>query len=80
MANADPNVFDDALELPVESRAELANKLLASLNEGEEQDEAEVIAAWADEAIRRSEAARRGEIETIAGDEVFRDQPSGKKQ
>ena len=32
-----------------------------------------VIAAWADEAIRRSEAARRREIGTIPGDEVFRD-------
>lgn len=40
----------------------------------------DVIAAWADEAIRRSEAARRGEIETIPGDEVFRDQPTGKNR
>lgn len=80
MANADPSVFDAALELPLESRAELANKLLASLDEGKEGEEAEVVAAWADEAIRRSAAARRGEIETIAGDEVFRDQPTGKMQ
>ena len=46
----------------------------------EEPLDDDVIAAWADEAIRRSEAARRGEIKTIAGDEVFRDQPTGKSR
>ena len=43
---------------------------------GAEKPLDDVMAAWSAEAKSRSAAARRGEIETIPGDEVFRDQPT----
>lgn len=52
-------VLKSALSLPVEDRAALADKLLASLNELDEQ-EAERL--WADEAQRRLEEYRAGRV------------------
>lgn len=57
-----------ALLLPLEERARLVDKLLSSL-------ESPVDAQWFDEFDRemksRLEGARRGEIESQAGDQVF---------
>lgn len=47
-------VFEDALRLEPNDRAQLAAQLLASLDEGEEQ----VEAAWAVEIQRRAAEAR----------------------
>jgi len=57
-----------ALALPQEARAELADKLLLSLND---KDQDEFDARWAREAEDRISAFDRGEIPAIPGDEVF---------
>lgn len=48
-----------ALQLPADKRAQLAERLLASL----EKDD-EILAAWVEEAERRADALERGEEET----------------
>ena len=57
-----------ALSLPQEDRAELADKILQSLDE---TDQDEVDARWAREAEDRISAFDRGEIQAIPGEEVF---------
>ena len=71
-------IFRAALSLPDEARAELADRLLDSLNvradgdeEEEDIDEAEIEALWAREAEDRLAAYYRGEITAIPGEEVF---------
>lgn len=64
-----------ALSLSRPERARLAERLLASLD-----DEAEVEEAWRDEVRRRLEAYRNGQLETVSADEVLeeaRDRLSG---
>ena len=57
-----------ALSLPGEERAELADKLLQSLDE---DDQEEIDRLWAKEAEDRIAAYERGEIAAIPGNEVF---------
>lgn len=57
-----------ALALPQEARAELADKLLLSLDDA---DQDEIDARWAREAEDRISAYDRGEILAIPGEEVF---------
>lgn len=57
------------LQLDLEDRAELAARLLLSLDEPEAS---EVERLWVEEAIRRLDAYRRGEIQAIPAEEVFR--------
>ncbi len=57
MGKAGQKVLDEALQLELSERAELAAELLASLD-GEPDEEAE--AAWADEIKRRLTRARSG--------------------
>lgn len=64
----DDEIFRAALSLPQGSRAELADRLLQSLDES---DQDEVDARWAREAEDRIAAFDRGEITAIPGDEVF---------
>jgi len=59
-----------ALRLPEESRAKLAKVLLLSLTE---TDEEETDRVWAEEAERRYQELRRGEVEGQDSDEVFRE-------
>jgi putative addiction module component (TIGR02574 family) len=66
-------VFDAALKLPRKSRANLAEKLLASLD-----DEQEILAA-AQEADRRFQAYKRGEIQARPVEEAIRDLRKRKK-
>ena len=56
----------ELLKLPSHERARLAEVLIASLDE-----EDEIATAWADEAERRYEELRSGEVEAIPGEEVF---------
>ena len=58
-------IFDAALSLPAEIRADLAERLLESL---EEQDQCELDAAWAKEAESRIQAYRQGKLKAIPGD------------
>lgn len=56
-----------ALHLPMQQRAELAHKLLLSL---EEQDEDDIAAAWQIEALRRSAEIDTGSVKTISAEEA----------
>jgi putative addiction module component (TIGR02574 family) len=58
----------EALRLPEDSRAELAENLLESLDDG--MDPA-VQKAWLEEAERRRQEILRGEVETIPAEVVF---------
>ncbi|HSK77833.1 MAG TPA: addiction module protein [Thermoanaerobaculia bacterium] len=57
-----------ALSLPGEERASLADKLLQSLDE---DDQERIDRLWAKEAEDRIAAYERGEIDAIPGNEVF---------
>ena len=55
------------LNLPMQQRAELAHKLLLSL---EDQDEDEIADAWRVEALRRSAEIDDGSVKTISAEEA----------
>lgn len=61
-------VFEAAFDLSYESRKELAERLLETL---EEKDRSDVERAWKDEARRRLEAYRRGEAKARPVEDVF---------
>ena len=56
-----------ALLLPESQRAELAHKLLLSL---ESQSEAEIAQLWRNEAIRRAADIDSGAVKSLSADEV----------
>lgn len=58
----------EALKLPVDERERLALSILSSL-----QGELEYEAEWAAEADRRAMEIREGRVETIPGEQVFRE-------
>jgi len=59
--------IEEALALPVEQRAQIADILLRSLNRTDPQ----IDAQWADVAARRLAEIRSGAAKTTRGDEVF---------
>lgn len=61
-------LFDEAVSLPVEIRAQLADKLLRSLHPVQK----EIDGLWAAEAEKRVEEIKSGKVKTIPGDEVFK--------
>ena len=61
-------VLRAALLLPEADRADIADKLLMSLDAS---DQREIDALWAQEAESRIESYDRGEIEAIPGEEVL---------
>jgi putative addiction module component (TIGR02574 family) len=66
MSTAPDDLTAAALALPPEERAELAKRLIASLDEGDEIDE-----AWRSEVRRRLDAFRSGEVDSAASEDVF---------
>jgi putative addiction module component (TIGR02574 family) len=60
MTRATRDLLTQALELPLDERAEMAAELLESLQDAEE----DVEAAWAAEIQQRVAAARAGELES----------------
>lgn len=73
-------ILEAALRLPSPQRAELAERLLASLNDvAEERLPADAEAAallgpgWLEEIERRVEAYRRGEVTPVDGEEFFQE-------
>ncbi len=58
-----------ALSLPVEQRARLAHKLIASIDD---EPAGQIEEAWIQEVDRRAEEVLNREVETVPGDEVFR--------
>jgi len=61
-------ITTEAMQLSVSSRAELAEKLVTSLDFSEDDD---VQQAWATEAIRRRDDVRSGKVQTIPGEQVL---------
>ena len=60
-------LIEEALCLPVEERALIADSLLRSLN----VPDADVDAKWKEVAKKRLEELRSGKVEPVPGDEVF---------
>ena len=60
-------LIEEALSLPVEERALIADSLLKSLN----MPDANIEAKWAEVAKRRRQELRSGKVKAIPGDEVF---------
>jgi len=60
MSATTEQVFIDALSLPTKVRAELAQRLLASLEE--EAASPEIEAAWKQEALERCDASDQGQL------------------
>ena len=65
------HVFVEALSLPTRSRAELAHKLLASLEQ--EGVSPEIEAAWTTEALDRCKAYDEGKLTERDSADVLRD-------
>jgi putative addiction module component (TIGR02574 family) len=61
-------LFDEAVSLPVEVRTQLVDKLLRSLHPVQK----EIDELWAEEAEKRVEEIKSGQVKTISGDEVFK--------
>lgn len=61
-------IFDEALGLPSEEKALLAEQLLASLDVSSSKS---IDEKWAQEAEKRIDAYDRGEIKAIPANEVF---------
>ncbi len=61
-------ITTEAMQLSMSSRAELAEKLVGSLDFSEEND---VQRAWAEEAIQRRDDVRFGKVQTIPGEQVL---------
>lgn len=66
-------LLEKALQLPSHQQEKIARALYENLADEEDEDEdpAEVEAAWAEEIQRRVEEIRNGTVETIPADEVF---------
>ena len=60
-------ITEEAMQLPAGSRAQLADKLVESL-QSEEPDEIQRL--WSAEAIRRRDEIRSGQVKPIPGEQV----------
>ncbi len=69
MSKESDEILAKAMELSLEERAQLAGKLLLSLDE---PSESEVERLWMQEAERRLREFREGKTKGIPADEVFR--------
>ena len=63
------HILQTALSLAANERAEIAASLIESLDE---EIDADVNAAWADEVKRRIESIDHGQVQLIPWDEVMR--------
>ncbi len=61
-------ITEEAMKLPADSKALLADKLVESL-ESEELDEIQRL--WSAEAIRRRDEVRSGQEQPVPGEEVL---------
>jgi putative addiction module component (TIGR02574 family) len=60
-------ILEEALSLPVEERALIADSLLRSLN----MPDSDIDAKWTEVAKRRLQELRSGKVKPIPGEEVF---------
>lgn len=68
MSNRRAEILEEALSLPAAERAEIAERLLSSLDA---PDRRRLDGLWASEAEDRLDAYERGEIKTIPAKQVF---------
>jgi putative addiction module component (TIGR02574 family) len=68
MARQLEDITAEVLELPLTARAELASRLLDSL---ENISEEESDALWAEEAERRYDGYKAGQIKAVPAEQVF---------
>lgn len=61
----------EALELSSQERAQLARRLLVSLDEDADDDPAEVERAWEEEIRRRLQEVEEGTAELVPAEQVF---------
>ncbi|MDQ3696710.1 MAG: addiction module protein [Gemmatimonadota bacterium] len=73
MSRTPDELLDEALALPADARAGLAQSLIASLDDADEEiDPAEIERAWLAEARRRAEEIDAGAVEARPAADVFR--------
>jgi putative addiction module component (TIGR02574 family) len=60
----------EALRLPARSRARLAERLIASLDQGSEDPDAEML--WTAEAQRRAQQFAAGKVKGVPAEKVLR--------
>lgn len=70
MTSRAQDLLRQALELPIDERANVAAELLASLDADHEENQAEVEAAWAAEIERRARRVITGESQGILWEDV----------
>jgi putative addiction module component (TIGR02574 family) len=68
MSKRGTQVLEEALSLPLTERAEVVDRLLASLDSSPDRSIDEL---WGQEAERRLDAFERGEIKTVSAREAF---------
>jgi putative addiction module component (TIGR02574 family) len=61
----------EVLKLPSPERAQLAHRLIVSLDEDDDEDPAEIERAWEEEIRRRIAELEAGTAELIPAEEVF---------
>jgi len=62
-------VAEQAMKLPAEARAELADRLVESLDS---EEIGRIDRLWLDEAKRRRDEVRSGRVKTISGEDARR--------
>lgn len=62
---------EEALDLPLHERAQLAHRLITSLDEDADEDPVEVERAWEEEIRRRVAELDAGTAELIPAEDVF---------
>jgi len=72
MTSRAQELLREALTLPVDERADVAAELLASLDDAEAENPAEVEAAWAAEIERRARRVMSGEPAGLPWEDVRR--------
>jgi len=70
MISNQEEIIEQAMTLPPDARALLADKLLHSLDSPTRE---EIDQLWAEEAERRVQQIKDGEVELIPGEEVFKE-------
>ena len=68
MSDFTDKIYEQALDLPIEDRLILIDKLLSSTNLSLSQ---EIDKAWSLEAEKRCQELKSGKAKLISGDEVF---------
>ncbi|TYT73210.1 addiction module protein [Desulfobotulus mexicanus] len=68
MTESAEKIYEQALNLPIDDRLLLIDKLLISTNLSARSD---IDQAWSEEVERRSQELKRGEAKLIPGEEVF---------